>query len=167
MLYAHVYFSDFGWIGLLSSDTGLIRTTLPQISKQSAQKKLEIDFSLVSFSGLPFQEVIKFFDDYFNRKSPCFSGRMDINNYRPFQKSVWDATFRIPYGETRSYAQIAQIVNHPLACRAVGNALGKNPLPIIIPCHRVITGDGSLGGFSGDLKMKSILLEHEGNVLKS
>ena len=79
----------------------------------------------------------------------------------PFQLAVWDALQRIPYGETRSYAQIAQEIGRPNAVRAVGAANGANPIPIIVPCHRVIGSNGSLTGFGGGLGVKRRLLELE------
>jgi len=79
----------------------------------------------------------------------------------PFQLDVWRALRAIPYGETRSYAQIAQIIGKPEAIRAVGAANGANPLPIVVPCHRVIGSNGSLTGFGGGLEMKRYLLDLE------
>ena len=79
-----------------------------------------------------------------------------------FQKDVWQALASIPYGETISYAQLAQRVGKPTAMRAVGAANGRNPLPIVLPCHRVIGADGSLTGFGGGLPTKQFLLELEG-----
>jgi methylated-DNA-[protein]-cysteine S-methyltransferase len=78
-----------------------------------------------------------------------------------FQKSVWNALRRIPFGETRSYAWLAQEISRPKACRAVGAANGANPLPIIIPCHRVIGSNGALTGFGGGIETKKHLLDHE------
>jgi methylated-DNA-[protein]-cysteine S-methyltransferase len=75
-----------------------------------------------------------------------------------FQKKVWKELARIPYGETRSYKDIAIAIKNPKACRAVGTANGKNPLSIIVPCHRVISADGSMGGFGGGLDIKEKLL---------
>lgn len=79
----------------------------------------------------------------------------------PFQSQVWQALLKIPYGETRSYQQIASMVGNPKACRAVGSANGKNPIMILIPCHRVITAGGKIGGYAGGLPMKKALLELE------
>ena len=79
-----------------------------------------------------------------------------------FQKKVWAALVAIPYGETRSYKQIAQQVGNPAACRAVGMANNKNPLPIVVPCHRVVGTNGSLTGYAGGLEMKEWLLALEG-----
>ncbi|MGN1098224.1 MAG: methylated-DNA--[protein]-cysteine S-methyltransferase [Clostridia bacterium] len=79
-----------------------------------------------------------------------------------FQKSVWAELMKIPYGETRSYSDIAAALNRPSSCRAVGSANGANPIIIVIPCHRVITKGGALGGYSGGLDIKRKLLEAEG-----
>jgi len=83
----------------------------------------------------------------------------------PFERSVWDELRRIPFGETRSYGEIAQALGRPGAARAVGRANGANPIPIVVPCHRVIGSDGSLTGFGGGLDAKSRLLELEGLAL--
>jgi methylated-DNA-[protein]-cysteine S-methyltransferase len=79
-----------------------------------------------------------------------------------FQRAVWQALADIPYGETRSYGEIARAIGKPSAVRAVGAANGRNPLPIVVPCHRVIGSDGSLTGFAGGLAAKTCLLELEG-----
>ena len=75
-----------------------------------------------------------------------------------FQRSVWDALLKIPYGKTRSYKQVAQMIGNPKACRAVGMANNKNPIWILIPCHRVIGTDGTLTGYGGGIEMKKRLL---------
>ncbi len=80
----------------------------------------------------------------------------------PFQQSVWDALADIPYGELRSYRDIARSIGNPAAVRAVGAANGRNPLPIVVPCHRVIGSNGTLTGFAGGLEVKKYLLELEG-----
>ncbi len=79
----------------------------------------------------------------------------------PFQKGVWSALVKIPYGQTRSYRQIAQAIGHPKAFRAVGNANGRNPIPLIVPCHRVIGSDGGLAGFGHGVKVKRRMLDFE------
>jgi methylated-DNA-[protein]-cysteine S-methyltransferase len=79
----------------------------------------------------------------------------------PFQLSVWKALRNIPYGQTRSYGQIADVVGAPKAVRAVGAANGQNPIPIVIPCHRVIGSNGKLTGFGGGLPLKRLLLDLE------
>ena len=79
----------------------------------------------------------------------------------PWQMEVWEALRRIPFGETRSYSQVADMIGRPGAARAVGGANGCNRVPLVVPCHRVIAADGTLGGFSGGLRLKERLLEHE------
>lgn len=90
----------------------------------------------------------------------------DIENLpgTKFQHDVWRALLKIPCGETRTYAQIAKMSGHPNAVRAVANAIGKNPLPVIIPCHRVIRSDGKIGGYSaegGIIKKKELLIKEK------
>ena len=81
-----------------------------------------------------------------------------------FQRRVWDALARIPHGETRTYGAIAEAVGRPAAARAVGAATGKNPAPLIVPCHRVVGANGALTGFAGGIEAKRFLLTHEGAV---
>jgi methylated-DNA-[protein]-cysteine S-methyltransferase len=81
-----------------------------------------------------------------------------------FQRQVWDALAAIPWGELRSYADIARAIDRPTAVRAVGAANGRNPLPIVVPCHRVIGSNGSLTGFAGGLGIKRQLLKLEGSL---
>jgi methylated-DNA-[protein]-cysteine S-methyltransferase len=98
--------------------------------------------------------------EYFNGKRRCFDLPLDPRG-TAFQKSVWSALQDIPYGETRSYKDIAIAVDNPKACRAVGMTNNKNPISIIIPCHRVVGADGTLTGYGGGLDIKQVLLELE------
>jgi methylated-DNA-[protein]-cysteine S-methyltransferase len=82
-----------------------------------------------------------------------------------WQKAVWAELTRIPFGETRSYGEVADALGRPGAARAVGSANARNVLPVVVPCHRVIAADGTLGGFNGGLHLKERLLEHETRVL--
>ncbi|MGB3921711.1 MAG: methylated-DNA--[protein]-cysteine S-methyltransferase [Minisyncoccia bacterium] len=81
----------------------------------------------------------------------------------PFQRAVWAALLKIPFGETRTYAQIAVAIGHPGAARAVGMACRTNPIGLVIPCHRVVGADGALTGYAGGLDLKARLLKHEGS----
>jgi len=98
---------------------------------------------------------------YFAGKVRSFNVPLDMQG-TDFQLSVWNELVKIPYGETRSYAQIAEAVGRPKAVRAVGAANGSNPLAIIVPCHRVIGSGGKLTGYGGGLPLKKRLLELEG-----
>lgn len=126
---------------------------------------LELDFvedMLPSDAELPFclKECVKQLDEYFKGKRKEF-----FLNLQPrgtdFQRSVWRQLETIPYGETVSYGEIAGAIGKPDACRAVGNANGRNPIALVIPCHRVIGSDGSLTGYGGGLWRKEWLLRHE------
>jgi len=98
---------------------------------------------------------------YFAGELRAFTLPLDFQG-TPFQKSVWAALLTIPFGETRSYAQIAQQIGKPTAFRAVGAANGRNPISIIAPCHRVVGSSGALTGFAGGLEVKEALLSMEG-----
>lgn len=102
--------------------------------------------------------------EYFTGKRKEFQLSLSVEG-TDFQKQVWQELKAIPFGECRSYGDIAQALNKPKAMRAVGAANGRNPLPIIVPCHRVIGSNGTLTGFAGGLDMKEWLLRHEGYLL--
>lgn len=100
-------------------------------------------------------------NEYFAGERVCFELELDFAGTE-FQQKVWQALLTIPFGETRSYSQIAVQIGNPKAVRAVGAANGKNPLSIVAPCHRVIGASGSLTGFAGGLAAKQLLLTLEG-----
>ncbi len=101
-------------------------------------------------------------DRYFTGEPVSFTTPVSISFGTGFQRRVWAELMRIPYGEVRSYADIARALGDPKAARAVGSANGKNRIPIIIPCHRVINADGRLGGYASGLEIKRKLLRLEG-----
>jgi methylated-DNA-[protein]-cysteine S-methyltransferase len=101
---------------------------------------------------------------YFKKKLTRFNIAFHLDG-TPFQQEVWQSMQKIPYGHTTSYQQLAISVGRPNAVRAVGNATGQNPIPIIIPCHRVILKNGNIGGYSGNIEIKDWLLAHEGIIL--
>jgi methylated-DNA-[protein]-cysteine S-methyltransferase len=98
--------------------------------------------------------------EYFRGKRKHFNIPLNIQGTN-FQKQVWKALQSIPYGQTQSYQDIAKTINNPKAVRAVGNANNKNPIPIIIPCHRVIAKNGTIGGFAVEISVKETLLKLE------
>jgi methylated-DNA-[protein]-cysteine S-methyltransferase len=99
--------------------------------------------------------------EYFAGRRKRFALKLDVSG-TPFQRKVWNALLTIPFGETRSYAQIAKQIGHPSAMRAVGAANGRNPVSIVAPCHRVVGSNGALTGFAGGLEVKARLLALEG-----
>lgn len=98
---------------------------------------------------------------YLEARQKKFTVKFDLRGTTPFQRKVWRATCRIPYGQVRTYAWIADRLGDPNCARAVGNALSRNPIPIFIPCHRVVGAHGGLGGFSAGLSFKRWLLSLE------
>ena len=107
-----------------------------------------------------FNQTIQELEEYFQGKRTTFTVPLDLRGTE-FQKSVWRQLQKIPYGTTATYAEIAKKIKRPKAVRAVGAANGKNPLCVLVPCHRVIGSNGSLTGFSGGLKIKQKLLDLE------
>ena len=106
------------------------------------------------------QDIMRQLDEYFTGKRHEFLVELRLAG-TAFQKSVWQALRGIPWGETRSYSEIASAIGRPRSCRAVGAAIGRNPVSIVIPCHRVIGADGSLRGFAAGMQVKQWLLDHE------
>lgn len=106
----------------------------------------------------PFDDVRRQLDEYFSGRRLVFRMPLDLDQGTPFQRRVWKGLLSIPYGQTLSYRDLARSIGQPSATRAVGSANGKNPLPIVVPCHRVVAADGSIGGFSGGLDIKKRLL---------
>lgn len=102
--------------------------------------------------------------EFFEGKRMVFDLPLDFKG-TDFQKAVWSELLKTPFGQLRSYGEIAKAIGNPKAVRAVGAANGKNPIPIICPCHRIIGADGSLTGFAGGLKMKEILLSLENHEI--
>lgn len=134
------------FVGSEDSDNSEIKKFYPEVS-------LIDDESVVE----PYQYQLK---QYLQGKRTKFDLPIDITG-TDFQRSVWRQLQRIPYGQTSNYSKIAKLINRPKAVRAVGTAIGKNPILMIIPCHRVLTKDGNLGGYRGGLTMKRSLLELE------
>jgi methylated-DNA-[protein]-cysteine S-methyltransferase len=108
-------------------------------------------------------EVRRELDEYFEGRRRGFDLAIDLSLVRtPFSKRLLQATARIPFGETRTYRDMATAAGNPLAVRAAGNALGHNPIPIVVPCHRVLRSGGAIGGYTGGLDRKVKLLATEG-----
>jgi methylated-DNA-[protein]-cysteine S-methyltransferase len=103
-------------------------------------------------------------DEYFAGVRRTFDAPLDWEQMRPFQRRILDATAAIPFGQTASYSDVAAQAGNPHGQRAAGNALGANPLPIVVPCHRVLRSGGGFGGYTGGVERKRYLLELEGAI---
>ena len=156
-----VFNTKMGYVGILASKAGLRAITLPQRARHQAVDSLGEQAKQAILSTDFFSELEEKFQHYFSGEKTIFTDKLDFSNATAFQRQVWEATRSIPYGETRSYGWIARQIGKPKAARAVGQALGKNPFIIIVPCHRVIASNGGLGGFGGGLEMKQTLLKLE------
>lgn len=138
---------------------------LGQITIQETEGKISAVSFLTPVGGILketplLKEAARQLEEYFAGTRRTFNLPLHIQG-TPFQQKVWQALLTIPYGETRSYKQIAQQVGCPQGCRAVGMANNKNKIGIVIPCHRVIGSNGALTGYAGGLNIKKILLELE------
>lgn len=156
--------TDAGWLGVLGSAKGLLCIILPRRSAREARQLLSGSVNQATWSPHLFEDLTQRLRTYLGGGEVDFPDELDLSGATVFQREVWEATRLIPYGETRSYSWVAEQINKSRAMRAVGQALGKNPLPIIIPCHRVIASDGKLGGFSDGLEMKRLLLRLEASA---
>lgn len=152
----------WGWVGIASSPSGLLALTLPNPTQERALKPLlgrwleEQPYDDPRLDGLK-----RKLQCYFDGQRVLFDEPLDLRGATAFQRRVWSAVRDIPYGETRSYSQIARQVGSPMAARAVGQAMAANPLPIVVPCHRIIGSDGNLCGFGAGLDLKRRLLKME------
>jgi methylated-DNA-[protein]-cysteine S-methyltransferase len=158
-----------GWVGITCSDQGVRRLNLPLQDKKEALTLLGIRNEADYYEGDGIDSLQRQVTDYFNGKRTGFDCKLDLSGSTPFQRRVWKATMAIPYGQVRSYKWVAEKIGKPSACRAVGRALAANPLPVIIPCHRVICSDGKPGGFGGraaNVQTKLMMLSLEGCGLR-
>ncbi len=154
------YHSPLGMIALTTMETDIIAL---HFLDQTPYNPTLITTTHATDLG---KTCIQQLDDYFSGKNCQFTLPTQCICGTPFQNSVWAALCAIPYGATCSYADIAREIGNPKSVRSVANAIGANPIPIIIPCHRVIRSDGSLTGYSGGLWRKKWLLEHEDRGVK-
>ncbi|ADL07008.1 methylated-DNA--[protein]-cysteine S-methyltransferase [Thermosediminibacter oceani] len=169
MVYFRKINTAIGVIMVASTERGVCRIALPGENMESFindLKKMYGGAELVDESVRGKSSEINFLAEqeltaYFNRELKNFTVPLDLKGTE-FQKKVWKEVMKIPYGEVRSYGYIARAIGKPKACRAVGGANNRNPVPIIVPCHRVVGNDGSLVGYGGGLEMKSFLLKLEG-----
>ena len=153
--------TPFGKTGVAVTPYGICRVVLSIQSESKFAESLKTIYHSPKKQARQLSKIEKEFHLYFSGKLKKFTFKVDLRQGTSFQQRVWEKLKAIPFGETRSYQWLATEICQPKACRAVGNANGKNPTPIIIPCHRVIQKNGSLGGFTGGTHLKKYLLELE------
>lgn len=159
--------NEFGWMGIRGFEGRLTRLVLPKPSRDDAKAALlagamhDVVETNLDFSGVA-EQVLAYF-----RGIPIdFECFVEFEGASDFDKAVWAAAREVRYGTTTSYGNIAHRIGLPTGARAVGRALGRNKVPLIIPCHRVVRSDGSLGGFADGLDWKQRLLRIEGQILR-
>lgn len=163
MLAFNVFETAWGAFGYVAEGTALVATYLPGLTKGKLQRRLRNSYpGITSVADLlpQFERQVR---RYFDGGPARFGESIDLSGVTPFRSQVLQACRRIPYGKTASYADLARAVGRAGAGRAVGSTMATNPLPLVIPCHRVMRSDGGLGGFSSprgvDQKRRMLELE--------
>ncbi|GAB1724670.1 MAG: methylated-DNA--[protein]-cysteine S-methyltransferase [Nitrospira sp. CR1.1] len=159
MTQASTFKTPWGWMTVTASTKGVTSIDLSPSARVASDGPLGGDASASIVKEAQAQLL-----SYIDGARRDFALPIDWSTGTPFQRKVWKAIARIPYGRVRSYQWVAMRVGGKQYARAVGMALGANPVPIVVPCHRIIAHDGSLGGFSGGVPMKRRLLSLEGTL---
>jgi methylated-DNA-[protein]-cysteine S-methyltransferase len=155
--------SPFGTLYAASTRRGLVRLAFPEEPLDEFLERLARKLSpRIVAAPATLDPVQRELDEYFSGRRQAFDLALDWALITPFARRVLRKTAAIPYGEHLSYAEVAAEAGSPRGARAAGNALGSNPIPIVIPCHRVLHSGGGLGGYGGGLDRKRFLLELEG-----
>ena len=163
-MHGSIFKTTWGWFGVLASEAGLRRTCLPMAGRQDVEAFFSADSTETPRPDRVVDPGVELIRAYFQGIRVDFlEVPVDLNGFSPFERRVLDVLRSVGYGQTVSYTDLAALAGRPKAVRAVANAVAKNPLPLIIPCHRVLRKDGSLGGFSapGGVMIKKRLLALE------
>jgi methylated-DNA-[protein]-cysteine S-methyltransferase len=158
----HLCETRLGWIGLVLSPRGLRATTLPLRSRDEALREVAELGAAEPASASDAGDLPRRLRLFAEGGRVHLTADIDWDGISGFRRAVLEETMRIPAGETRSYGWLARRVGRPRAARAVGRVMATNPLPIVVPCHRVVASDGSLRGYGGGLDLKAALLRAEG-----
>ena len=164
-----IFPNELGWIGALASPRGLRRLTLRQ-SPEEALDELGPESAQAEHESTGLESVRLGFEAYLRGEEKALEAMpLDLEEATPFFQAAWEACRRIPLGETRSYAWLAAAAGRPRAFRAAGQAMARNRLSIVIPCHRVIGSDGGLHGYGGGggLQKKAWLLQMERRFIET
>lgn len=170
-----VFRTSWGWMGLVAVErgarAGICRLILPRASRRSVERELASDHGSAARGGVPSRHLDQLVAETCAQVVDYLAGRrrsvdvpVVLDGGTPFQRQVWRSITGVPYGRARSYKWVAARVGGARHARAVGMALGANPVPLLVPCHRIVAHDASLGGFTGGLRLKRRLLELEGTL---
>jgi methylated-DNA-[protein]-cysteine S-methyltransferase len=155
--------APFGVVTVIGSDLGIRYVLFSNDAHPKPLERLHISDSEIHDSV---NDAVTQLDEYFNGARRDFELPLDLQGTE-FQVAAWNALADIPYGRTASYGQQAASIGRPKAVRAIGGANGRNPVAIVLPCHRIVGADGSLTGFGGGIAVKKWLLDHEQSILHS
>ncbi len=156
-MYSTTYDSPLGQLDLVASDDGLVAVLWPDDSP----KRVRLEGEIVADASNPvLTKTVQQLDEFFAGDRKSFDVPLDLRGTE-FQVATWQSLAKIPYGETATYGEQAKLLGRPKAVRAIGAANGRNPVSIVLPCHRVVGADGSLTGFAGGLDAKRFLLDLE------
>jgi methylated-DNA-[protein]-cysteine S-methyltransferase len=157
----HIVETEVGYVGVVISDAGLRYTTLPRKTRGEALTDVSTLGALREASESAVSRIANDIRTLATGQSVDMSRHVDWDGITPFRRAVLEQTMAIPMGETRTYAEIAANAGNPRAARAVGRVMATNPLPFVIPCHRVVGSNGTLHGYGGGLDLKERLLKVE------
>jgi len=159
-----IFETTCGWMGIVEGEKGLRRIFLPHANPEDIEATIRRTFPQASQNARAIEPATSIFAHYFEGESIPADLPVDWSGYPTFSIKVWRTAQTIPWGKVRSYKWVSLRMKRPFASRAIGNALGKNPFPILVPCHRVVRSDGRLGGFSAPsgIALKRKMLEMEG-----
>ncbi len=159
--------SPFGKLTVAATERGLVRLAFPEEDTDLVLDRLAARISpRILEAPAPLDPIRRELEEYFAGRRRRFELALDWTLVGPFARRVLRAAGEIPYGGVLSYTQVAAVAGSPRGSRAAGNALGSNPIPIVVPCHRVLRNGGALGGYAGGLDRKRWLLELEGALLE-
>jgi len=163
---ACVFHTPWGWMGVSETTKGIDAVVLPKASRRAVLSELQAASAALLDAQVSsrLREARAQLTDYLAGTRRSFDLSLDLSRGTSFQRKVWRTLRRVSYGRLRSYQWVAVRVGGRQYARAVGNAVGANPMPIVIPCHRIVAQDTSLGGFSGGLPTKQKLLTLEGTL---
>lgn len=166
-----IYYTQYSWeltdIFLAATKNGLVRISLSRnqdINQFAEYLKKKYESNVIK-DTTPFNSILIKLTNYFSGSATDLNEKLDLLDGTGFQKKVWQKVSEIKYGQLKTYKQIAIELGNPQSVRAVGTANGANPVPLVIPCHRVVQTNGGLGGYSAGLDVKDALLRLEGAVI--
>jgi len=161
--------TDWGFAAIIWSERGLCGVVLPERTEDAVRRRVRRQWPDAVGEPSVAPSLRRRLREYFAGKPVAFDCPIDLRALTPFQRQVLRTCRRIGYGQVTTYGNLARTIGRPRAARAIGGALARNPVPLVVPCHRVIAGSGGLCGFSapGGLDMKRRMLEHEATAART